>query len=258
MRIVGLWVYPVKGMAGAAVDRVHLGARGPEGDRRWMVVDAEGRFVSQRTVPAMVLVRPTQLPGGLRLEAQDAGVVEVPTPLAGEVREVTVWGDRIPVRDAGEEAARWLRRALGGRFRLVWCPEGAARVRPDGSRRAAAFADAAAVLVVGEASLRDLERRLGRTIDPIRFRPNLMVAGAAPWEEDRHGALEVGDARLRLTTPCTRCSVPGVDPSTGVRQRWLLEGLARHRRFGREVRFGRNAEVERTGEVRVGDAARWG
>ena len=252
--MASVWVYPVKSCRGFTVEGVRFGARGPEGDRRFAVVDAGGRFVSQRSMPRMTRIRPRPLAGGgVRLEAEGAAPFEVRPERGWPPLEVAVWNDRLRAVDCGAAAARWLSEFLERPVRLAWLPDDGPRVRPDGSLRPAAFADAEPVLVITESSLAELEREAGRPVGAERFRPNVVVGGVPAWEEDAWRRIRVGWAVLEIVKPCARCPIVAVDPETGRRDPAALRALGRIRRWDGEVWFGQNARVVAAGEVRAGD-----
>lgn len=256
LRVAALWVYPVKSCRGVAVESMELGPMGPEGDRRFMIAGEDGRFLSQRSLPRMTLIRTAPLAGGGVRLAWEGDVLEIPFPEAGETREVAVWNDRVQALDCGETAASWLRERLGVPCRLVAFPESGRRLRQGGEVRSTAFADAEPVLVTSEASLEEVNSVLERPAPMERFRPNLVVGGAAAWEEDGWRVLDVGGAVLEITRPCARCAIVAVDPETGARDTAPLKALAGMRRWDGEVWFGQNARVAVPGRVRLGDPVR--
>jgi len=252
--IGSLWIFPVKSCRGFTVEWVRLGIRGAEGDRRFAVVDKDGRFLSQRTHPGMTRILPRPVSGGgVRLEAPGQEPLEVVPEPGMEPVEVRVWNDRLGAVDCGEAAARWLSRCLGVPVRLAWLPGDGPRVRPDGSRRMTAFADAEPVLLVTDGSLAEVSREAGEDVGAERFRPNIVVHGAAAWAEDGWRRIRVGEAELEIVRPCARCPIVGLDPATGVRQSAALRALGRIRRRDGEVWFGQNARVIVPGTVQTGD-----
>ena len=262
-----LHVYPVKGCRGLAPAAAVAGERGLEGDRRWMIVDADGCFVSQRTLPRLALVAPAPAPGVLRLHAPGRPALAVPlladgSPAAvGSRPQVTVWDDTVAAVDAGDEAARWLSAFLGCPARLVHQP---ADVRRAVDPRYAApgdivgFADGYPWLLAAEASLADLNGRLARPLPMDRFRPNLVVSGSPPWAEDGWRRLRIGEAVFRVAKPCARCAVTPVDQATGEPDGpEPLRTLATFRQVDGKLRFGQNLLAEGAGvwrgvELRVG------
>jgi uncharacterized protein YcbX len=263
--VSALAVFPLKGARGIALERAGIGARGIEHDRRFMLVDPKGDFVTQREAPRLALVGTALEPDALVLRAGDGPEHRVPLAPAGERRVVTVWDDRVSairVPGAASEAiARW----LGRDVELVFIPEDAdRRVSEKYGEGLVSFADGFPLLLATEASLADLSSRIGWEVPMPRFRPNLVVRGGEPWWEDRLGELRVGDVRLAAVKPCSRCVVVNVDPATGEAGKEPLATLATFRALvgdarsrdgsaGNKVLFGQNLVVKRMGTIRVGD-----
>jgi hypothetical protein len=257
VRLTALHVYPLKSAAGIAVGSVEVDEVGLRHDRRWMLVDDAGRFVSQRTHPRMALVRTALADGRLRVSAPEAGTLELPMDPpegGGEIDLIRVWhSDRYAV-DCGREAAEWASSFLGLPCRVVRAvePQGRERVSEEGKVRAG-FADAEPALVVSLASLDALNARLAEPVPMDRFRPNLVVAGVPAHGEDGWGPIRIGDVPARGVRPCPRCVLPTVDQRTGVAGREPLRTLARYRRGpSGEVYFGMNARFEGEGVLEVG------
>lgn len=287
MRVAALWVYPVKSLGGVAVPAARVGALGLDGDRRWMLVDADGRFLSQREHPRMAAGRVAlgtegggAPAGALTLSAPGVSPLTLTPPGAGAPRaRVTVWGDVVDAALAPPDAHAWASAWLGAPVRLVYLPDDARRPvdpRYAGPGDRTAFTDGYPVLVASRASLDDLNRRLtGRGELPVgieRFRPSVLVE-AEPGEtlgayaEDGWGALALGGGpgavELALVKPCGRCVVTtiaqGEEADVGAgeaRGPEPLRTLAGYRRHGSKVLFAQNAVVRREGVVRVGGAAR--
>jgi hypothetical protein len=253
-----LFVYPVKGCRGIAVERAMLAATGLEidgiGDREWVVVDEDGEFLSQRELPRMALIETRLTPSALRLKAPGMLQLEVPFASEGDVVNVRVWNDSIAAVTQGEVADAWFSRYLERPCRLMrFDPEGQrlSNVQYTGAAEAPyKFADAFALLIVSTASLADLNARLARRgITPVgvdRFRPNLVLSGVEAFGEDYVDRLALGETRLRVVKPCVRCSVPNVDPATGNPSNEPGDTLAVYRDSKRAggVTFGVNAIVE--------------
>ena len=255
--VSSLRVYPVKSASGIAVPRARVGDRGFVRDRRWMLVDADGEFITQRSHPklALILVR---LDGRrMRLERPDAEPLEVPATLAaGERIEVTVWGDRCEALACGEGADAWFSGYLGIECRLVFMPDTSRRpVDPEhgSSGDIVSFADGYPFLLIEQASLDDLNARLDQPVPMDRFRPNIVVAGTKPFAADGWKRLRIGQVTFRVAKPCARCVVTTVDQSTGQKGREPLQTLAGYRQRKNKVLFGQNLIQETRGEVRVGD-----
>lgn len=221
-RIAALTVYPVKACAGIAMSHAPLSREGLAHDREWMIVDAQGRFVSQRELPALARIAVALNDDSLLLSTAGHPPLRVPyhQPDAGR-RPVQVWGDHTQAIDCGRTAAQWLSGVLNHPVGLVrfapdlqrpcdpaWVGPGEARVH---------FADAFPLLILARESVADLGRRMGHPdLAWQRFRPNVLIEGVEPYEEDLLESLETDAVALRLVKPCTRCSVPSVDPVLGV------------------------------------------
>lgn len=259
MRVTALHHYPVKGLRGLAVDSLAFDAVGPLEDRRWMVVDAAGRFVSQRSHPQLATLAARGRDGGLEVLAADGGRLAVATPGDGPRRPVTVWRDTVPSLDAGDEAAAFFSRVLGAPARLVrLAPEAARALDPEYAPRPDArngFSDAYPALLTSEASRVALERALAGPLPMDRFRPNVVVDGEAAWAEDGWGVVQVGALTFDAVKPCVRCAVITTDQATGARSPEPLTVLSRvHAAQGRGPVFGMNLVHRGPGVVRVGDA----
>src|SRR5690606_2451211 len=260
MHLSALYRYPLKSAIGEPLERSRVDGLGLHGDRRWMLVDAEsGRFLSQRALPRMTqLLARWQGEERLRLSAPGLAPLEVAVPDAGaSARPVSVWDDALQVPDAGDEAADWVSQLLGRPCRLVYLPPERAR---QVSRKYAepgervAFADGFPLLLVGQGSLDDLSERVGRPLEMRRFRPNLVIAGGAPYAEDGWKRIRIGELILRPVKPCTRCIITTLDPDTGERSadQEPLATLARYRKGEKGVMFGQNLLVEGEGWLEVG------
>ena len=258
-----LHIYPVKGLKGIAVTEARCTDRGLEHDRRWMVVDAAGEFLSQREHPKMATVWTDIADGALSLSAPDISTVDVPLdPRSSPSIRVRVWDSVCDASPVSPYADAWLSGYLGLACRLVYMPEDSRRLSNEkyaGDGKRVGFADGYAYLATGEASLSDLNERLAAKGHPAlpmnRFRPNLVVGGGAPYAEDGWKEIRVGEAILRGVKPCGRCQVTATDQSTGeVRGPEPLATLSSYRdskEFG--AMFGMNLVTVKTGMVRVGD-----
>ncbi len=267
-RIAELNLFPVKGCRGIALQAATLLATGLEsdgvGDREWLVVDADGEFLSQREYPKMALIETRLTPTSLLLKAPGMLLLDVPLASEGDVVEVRVWNDRVSAVTQGEIADAWLGSYLGVPARLV-------RFDYEGRRLAAhrytgsvdapfKFADAFPLLVTTTASLDAVNERLRRqgeaAVTMSRFRSNIVLDGPPAFEEDYVKLLRVGPVAIRPVKPCARCSVPGVDPATGEHSPVVTDVLAGMRATRDGVMFGVNAiVVEGAGAtLRLGDA----
>jgi hypothetical protein len=227
-RIAALYLYPVKALRGMALAESRVGPLGLAGDREWMIVQENGRFVSQRELPRLALLSARYEQEQLCIDAPGRETLRVPlAPARGECLEASVWADRCEVLDAGAGAARWLAAALEPPWpcRLVRMRPGfhrrLARAPLLGEQTSTVFADAAPLLVVNEGSLEALNAELLRGghggVGITRFRPNVILRGLAPFEEQTVAELRAATGALRLCYPCERCAVITVDPARGLR-----------------------------------------
>jgi uncharacterized protein YcbX len=257
LRVASLHEYPVKSCRGVDVAELRLDEKGPVHDRRFMIVDEGGRFVTQREHPELCLVAPRLTESELVLEAPGLGRLRVALGGGFEPLPVTVWRYSSPADDLGEEAARWLSSYLGRAARLV-------RFREEGFRAASAshsppgssagrFSDGYPVLLATLASLADLNARMSEALPMSRFRPNVVVEGGQAWEEDSWRELRIGEVSLLNAKPCERCVVTTIDPETGRAGKEPLATLARFRRREGAVHFAVNLVHRGPGVVRVGD-----
>ena len=257
-RLTGLNIYPIKSARGIALDQSEVDEFGLRHDRRWMVVDESGLFLSQRSHPRLALVVPGISDHTLQIDAPGMPRLRTPLRPRGSVStRVTVWDDTCMADWAGDEAAEWFSDFLGAACTLVHMPDEV--IRPANPAFAAAgvrvgFADGFPFLLISEESLADLNSRLTNPLPMNRFRPNLVVAGGEAYGEDRWGRFEIGGVRLEVVKPCERCLVTTTDQATGERGKEPLRTLATYRKVGNDVMFGQNVVHENIGCLRVGDS----
>lgn len=264
-----LFVYPVKSCAGIAVQEALLTETGLDLDRAWMVVDADGVFLSQRTLPRMALIRPQLRTSELVLRAPGMLALHVAIDAVEGPATATIWNDTVPAWDMGPLAAQWFTDFLGQPCRLV-------RFDPDCRRLSSMdwtqgvdapnqFADAFPLLVTSEASLAELNARLAAAgqdgVGMERFRPNVVLAGFGAHDEDRVDMVRVDagghGVHLQPVKPCSRCPIPNIDPATAQSSPAVADTLQTYRqdaRLGGAITFGMNAIVRQgAGQVlRVG------
>jgi uncharacterized protein YcbX len=256
--LTSITVYPIKSARGIPVEQWELDEFGLTLDRRWMVVDSAGEFISQRDYPRMALVIPSFRGGQLQLDAPGMPTLELPVdPSSTVLTRVTIWDDTCDASWAGEAAARWFSEVLGCAATLVHMPPRTVRganpaYAPSGTR--VSFADAYPILLISEESLADLNRRMTVPLPMNRFRPNLVVAGCEPFEEDRWQSIRIGDIPLQIVKPCDRCVITTTDQDTAERGREPLRTLATFRKVDGKVLFGQNVVHQGRGRLRVGDA----
>jgi uncharacterized protein len=258
-RVTRLAFYPVKGLGGQLLEEVEVQDRGFTWDRRWMLVlVGEGHwFLTQRQLPRMATIKAAVTREGLVLTHQNTQITIPLEPLetAPEI-QVTIWNDRVEAVFLPEYGQRFSE-ILHHRCDLVFMPDTTLRaVNPAFARPGdiVGFADAYPILLIGEASLADLNTRLDDPVPTDRFRPNIVVSTNEPFIEDRWGEIEIGSALVRGTKASDRCSVPTVDQFSGERTGpEPIRTLATYRRFGDGVYLGQNLTIRRTGRIALGD-----
>ncbi|MGH7507948.1 MAG: MOSC domain-containing protein [Gemmatimonadales bacterium] len=257
LRLTGLNIYPIKSARGLALDESQVDEFGLRYDRRWMVVDDSGDFLSQRSHPRLALVNPSIRGGTLQVDAPGMPRLETPLdPPPTLATMVKVWDDTCAGTGVGERASQWFSEFLGLACSLVHMAAQVVRpadreFAPAGAR--VSFADGFPFLLVSEESLADLNSRLSDPLPMNRFRPNLVVAGAEPYAEDGWNKIEIGGVRLWVMKPCARCVVTTTDQATAERGKEPLRTLATYRNVNGQVMFGQNAVHDGTGRLRVGD-----
>jgi uncharacterized protein YcbX len=266
----GLHIYPVKSTAGISLDTAALTPQGLQGDRRYMVVSANGQFMTQRRFPRMALVQVAIENVGSReqlmLTAPGMSTLQVQQPGAEDVSmTVEVWGDRTTALSCGTDADDWFSQFLGVPCQLVYMPETSQRPVDHGkfgSEKIVSFADAYPYLLLSEASLAGLNQKLvdrqAGAVPMNRFRPNLVVSGdIAPHAEDEWKRIRIGESVFDVAKPCARCSIPNVDQSLGDRTKEPTATLSTYRSWDRAIWFGQNLIQESTAKqekwLRVGD-----
>jgi len=261
--IGALWVFPIKSCAGVAVQQARLMPTGLEWDRAWMVVDAQGMFITQREAPQMALIYPEVDEGAGQLRVRCSGQDDLSVPLAlPQGRDtpqmgVQVWDSHVPAWDMGDAAAQWFSQALQRVCRLVRFDP--VQQRPTGVKwtggieATTQFADGYPLLVTTSSAFEGLNARLHAqghaSVDGLRFRANIVLDGMNEHEEDFIETLWVDAAApvaIRLGKPCSRCPIPNIDPATAQSSPEVSDAMAQYRQDARldgAITFGMNAVV---------------
>ena len=259
MQLTELNIYPVKSCGRVAADAATVEPRGLAGDRRYMLVDEQGRFLTQRQHPHMALLSVAATAHGFRVTVPDADPLDLPRTLQTDLeRRVRVWDSELAAAVADEHINIWFTRFMGFPVELVFM--GAAHERPLKPGRGhrddrVSFADGAPVLLISEGSLAALNGRLATPVTMQRFRPNMVVSADEPFAEDEWDRIRIGDAEFEVAWACTRCVLTTIDPETGVKgtDGEPFNTLRSFRRVSAGVIFGQNLIPRRLGRVQVGD-----
>ena len=258
LQISQLIIYPIKSLGGISLDRAQVTDRGFQHDRRWMLVNEDNGFITQRTVPSMALIHVAVGVNGLHVTSRlHPSTLFVPLDnRLPEFADVYIWEDTCKAQFVSHEADAWFTAALQIPCRLVYMPDTTARATdpeyaPEGS--ITSFADAFPFLLIGQASLDELNSRLELALPMDRFRPNIVFTGGSPYQEDELKEFSVRDIRFRGVKLCARCPIPTIDQATAERGKEPLRTLAQYRSWNNKVYFGQNLIHQGMGEIAVGD-----
>lgn len=260
IQISELFVYPGKGFQGTSLDVMDVTATGPLHDRQLMLIDENNQFMSQRQHPAIATL-------GISIQENQChlSIPNLPPLVFAEDTsnplEATIWKDTVNVVEWSQQASQALSKFLGESCRLVGMAPNSKRELPPKYATGFSqvqFADGFPFLLISQASLDDLNSRLDVPVPMNRFRPNVVVTGCEPYEEDQWEAIKIGDIRFDLPKPCSRCTVTTVNQDTGqvVKERGKnpLKALARYRNTAKGIMFGQNMVHHSTGVLKVGQA----
>ena len=257
LKLTSIHIYPIKATRRVPLDEAVVKPRGLAHDRRWMLVDENGKFLTQREHARLGLVRAQVQPSHLAIQAPSMEPLAVPFPGWGAARRpVQIWKDEVAAVEADAAAHVWFSRYLGIACRLIYMDEAAARpVDPqyDPGGCEVSFADGYPLLLTTEASLADLNTRLDAPVPMTRFRPNLVVSGGEAFDEDGWRMVRIGEVLFHVVKPCARCVVLTIDQDTAEGGKEPLRTLNRFRKQDGKVYFGENLIPTAPGIVRVGD-----
>lgn len=254
----GLYIYPVKSLGGISLKSSEVTGRGLKYDRRWLLVDESGKFITQRIYPQMALIDVEIENGRLNFihknknEKFDLDIEKY----NGGKTEVVIWNDRVSAQCVDSEADDWFSEMLNIKCSLVYMPDEINRYvdrRYAIKNEIVSFADAYPFLVVGQASLDNLNSSLEQKLPMNRFRPNLVFTGGAPFDEDRIKSFMIGSITFYPVKPCARCVVTTIDQESAATNVEPLKTLATYRTINNKVMFGQNLLHEGSGIIKVGD-----
>lgn len=254
-----LLTYPIKSIAGNARQSAEVEPRGLRGDRRWMVIDANGKCVTGREHGALTQIRAELDDDRLTLHSPTHASIHVEANHHADRIAATVWGTTVHALPARSDADAWISELLDQPARLVFMDADAHRaVEPDFATPGdeVSFADGYPILLLSQAAVDALNTRLVRPVTIHNFRPNLVIDGVEAHAEDTWRRIRIGDIEFDVIKPCTRCVFTTVDPATGRRDpdNQPLRTLIGYRRTPNGVTFGQNVIPRGTGTIRVGDA----
>lgn len=259
LQLQDIYTYPIKSLGGIRLDKAKVEEKGLKYDRRWMLVDRDGRFLTQRKYPEMALLQTKITDGGISVFDKENPSRQILVPYdsgSARYRMVTIWEDRVEAQIVNSGISLWFSEVLKIECELVFMPPSTRRkLQPEYAvnGESVSFADGMPYLLIGQSSLDDLNSRLSNPVPMNRFRPNLVFSGGSPFQEDEWDTVTIGDARFKITKPCARCVVTTVDQQTGEKGREPLTTLSTYRNRDGKVMFGQNMLLLRGTDISVGD-----
>ncbi|WP_436872702.1 MOSC domain-containing protein [Acinetobacter haemolyticus] len=257
MHVSQLFHYPVKSLRGNALTEMEIDSFGPKWDRRWMLVDHEGRFITQRQCAIMGQISVEVFAETVRFEFQGDEVTLSLEEAQGQVddRLITVWQDQLQGNRIDHPVNQWFSQILGREACLVFMPQRTLRqvdleYAQQGDR--VGFADGFPFLIIGEASVEFLAEKVGFPLDVQRFRPNIVISGCEAFAEDHWKQIQIGEIKFDLVKPCSRCVIPTIDLKTSQKQPEVMQAMLAYRKQGNKVMMGQNALHRGIGAISLG------
>ncbi|WP_374351340.1 MOSC domain-containing protein [Chitinimonas sp.] len=255
MRLTELYSHPLKSCRGNLLQSARIDALGIEHDRRWMLADEQGKFLTGRQHPRLVLIEVAADDAGATFSAPGMQPLRVEHAQMRDGVPAEVWGNAFQARAGSDEADFWFSNYLGSHCRLLYTDANTSRRAKRAPSIPVGFADGYPLLLVGRASLDDLNSRLAQPVGIRQFRSNLLVDTAVAFEEDTWQRIRIGEVEFEHVKPCTRCIFITIDPDSAVPapDRQPLLTLAGYRRFDDGTRFGINLIALNQGRIQLGD-----
>jgi uncharacterized protein YcbX len=258
LRISQLFIYPIKSLGGIELTNAQVTDRGFKYDRRWMLVDENNRFLTQREHAEMALLKVSIAAEGLLVKhVHSADSIIVPfEPQAGETGDFTIWDDTVTGKYVSNVIDQWFGKVLKINCRLVYMPDDSRReVNPKyAADKITSLSDAYPFMMLGQSSLDDLNSRLTDQLPINRFRPNMVFTGGEPFDEDTMGHIKINGIDFYGVKLCARCPIPTIDQDTIAKSKEPTKTLLTYRRRNNDVYFGQNFVHEGDGVISVGDS----
>lgn len=257
LQLSQLFIYPIKSLGGIALQSAVVTTRGLQHDRRWMLVNEHGHFMTQREFPKMALLKPLIENDGIRVINQNNDSILIPFDIAKQpLYQFAVWDDTCMGQFINDEIDEWFTQTLGIKSRLVYMPDDSEREvdqRYAKPGMITSFADAYPFLLIGQASLDDLNKRMALPLPMDRFRPNIVFTGGEAYGEDLMNRIEIAGITFYGAKLCARCVLTTIDQQTAAKAKEPLKTLASYRMKNNKIMFGQNLVHENTGVISVGD-----
>ena len=257
LQLSELFIYPIKSLGGISVQNAVVTSRGLQHDRRWMLVNEHGHFITQREFPQMALLKATVEANGIAVHHHSSGSLLIPFNSERKtLQQFAVWDDTCMGQYVSEEFDKWFNEALNIKCRLVYMPDDSEREvdqRYAKPGMITSFADAYPFLLIGQSSLDDLNKRMAQPLPMNRFRPNIVFTGGDAYSEDLMNQIDIAGITFYGAKLCARCVLTTIDQQTAVKAKEPLKTLASYRMKNNKIMFGQNLVHENTGIVSVGD-----
>lgn len=255
-----IWIYPIKSLGGIRLDQSEVLGKGLRYDRRWMLVDGQNRFFTQREFPDMALFTITQHGSLFTITFKNESLLlDSEAAVVSDPIECIVWNDSVLAHEVSPAHSSWISERLGTSCKLVAFPEKNPRPVPleySVNNESVSLADGYPVLILGQSSLDELNNRLPSPILMNRFRPNFVFTGAPSFAEDEWKEFSIGEVKFKVVKPCIRCVMTLVNQETAALEKEPLRTLATFREFDKKIRFGMNVLVLTEGQVKEKDLIR--
>ncbi len=259
LQLSHLNIYPVKSIGGISKQTVQLCNTGFEYDRRWMLVDENNLFLSQRTHPQMVLLHTAQTDNGFNISKYNDENLSIIIPFVTEAKKklkVTVWEDVCEAVEVSDEHNKWFSDMLDFKCKLVYMPDDAARLvdkRYAANNEITSFSDGYPVLMIGEATLENLNNKLKDVLPMNRFRPNMVFTGGHAHIEDEMEKFTINEINFLGVKPCSRCVITTINQQNATKGKEPLKTLSTYRMKNNKIYFGQNILHQQNGAISVGD-----
>ena len=253
-----IWTYPVKSLKGISLNTAKIEMRGVQYDRRWMIVDSENNFISQRQYASLATIDVSMTGKDIVIISHAMGSsINLPADgITGEELKVKIWSDTCTAIWQDAEADAWISDYLKTKCKFVYMPDATFRqvdTRYVQKGVGTYFSDEFPFLLTNTRSLDDLSVRAGEVLTMKRFRPNLVINSAEPYEEDDWRRINIGVLEFCIAKLCARCVVTTIDPDSGDKGKEPLAALAQYRKKNKKLYFGQNMVVMDSGILSVGD-----
>ena len=259
LKLSKIFIYPIKSLGGISVSSAIAELRGLKYDRRYLLVDEDGLFLTQRNFPQMALLKLSFEDNGFKvLDTMDNSHTIIPLESdSKETIKVTVWDNVCNASRVGKDLDNWFSHAIGKKCSLVYMPDSEKRMverKYINEEHIVSFADAYPYLLIGQSSLDDLNTRLEARLPINRFRPNFVFTGGNPYEEDQWKDFRIGNVEFTAVKPCARCVITTINQETAERDNEPLKTLSEYRAFNNKIMFGMNLICKSIGRVSVNNS----